>query len=158
MRQGTGAVWFTFLLTYVVMILPVSEWVQWAWPEWTTMALIYWTMTLPSRVGILTGWVLGLGLDVLLGTVLGQHALVLALVAYFSLVLHRRIRVYPILQQSFIVFLLVGLQLLMLRFVQAAVGSVPSSLLYWLPCLVSALLWPVFFFFMNIFRYRFVVS
>ncbi|HEY9135051.1 MAG TPA: rod shape-determining protein MreD [Pseudomonadales bacterium] len=158
MRRGTGVILFTFVLMYVLMILPLPEWAQWAWPEWVTMSLIYWTIVLPSRVGILTGWILGLGLDILLGTVLGEHALALALVAYLSLVLHRRVRVYPLWQQSFIVFLLIGMQLLVVRIVQAAVGTVPSSLLYWLPCLVSAFAWPFFSFILNALRYRFAIS
>jgi len=155
MGRDTGVLIFTFLLMYVLMILPLPEWAQWAWPEWSTLALIYWTMVLPSRVGMLTAWFLGLGLDVLQGTVLGQHAMALTLVAYLSLILHRRIRVYPIIQQSFIVFLLIGLQLLVVRFIQAAVGTVPNSIFYWLPCLVSAFLWPFFSYFMNSLRYRF---
>lgn len=155
MGRGTGVLILTFIAMYILMILPLPQTVQWYWPEWTTMCLIYWIMNLPSRVGMLSAWVLGCGLDVLLGTVLGQNALALTLVAYLTLMLHRRVRVYPLIQQSLIVFLLVGLQLLLVRFVQAAVGTVPDSLLYWLPSLTSAFFWPFFSVLMDSIRLRF---
>ena len=59
------------------------------------LVLVYWCLALPERVGVLAGWSIGLVLDVLNGSILGQHAFGLAFVAYVALQYHRRVRVYP---------------------------------------------------------------
>ena len=73
------------------------------------LILIYWCIALPHRVGIATGLVAGLGVDVLEGAILGQNALAMVVVALLSLLLYQRLRVYSILQQAGVVFFLVGI-------------------------------------------------
>ena len=53
-------------------------------PEWITLVLIYWVIALPKTVGMKSAWVLGLLTDALLGSLLGQHALVFMLAVYVS--------------------------------------------------------------------------
>ena len=53
-------------------------------PDWVVMVLIYWIIALPHRVGIVTAWGTGLIVDVLLGSLLGQHALAYIVIAYVA--------------------------------------------------------------------------
>ena len=78
--HGYGVILLTFMVAYVLAILPLPPWLQWGRPEWVALTLIYWSIALPERVGIATGLVLGVGLDVLEGAVLGQNALALMVV------------------------------------------------------------------------------
>ena len=91
--HGYGVILLTFMVAYVLAILPLPPWLQWGRPEWVALTLIYWSIALPERVGIATGLVLGVGLDVLEGAVMGQNALALMVVVALSLVLYQRLRV-----------------------------------------------------------------
>jgi rod shape-determining protein MreD len=94
-------------------------------------------------VGIVTGLLLGVGLDVLEGAVLGQNAFALVVVALLSLVLYQRLRVYSLWQQAGVVFVLIGINQLICQWVQNLQGVGARSLFFLLPAVSSALLWPV---------------
>ena len=143
--HGYGVVILTFLVAYILAILPLPPWLQWGRPEWVALTLIYWSIALPERVGIASGLVLGVGLDVLEGAVLGQNALALMVVVLLSLMLYQRLRVYNLGQQAGVVFILVGINQLICQWVQNIEGLGASSLLFLLPAVSSALLWPVVF-------------
>ena len=63
------------------------------------MVLMYWVMALPYRVGIGSAWVAGIVLDVLEGSVLGLNALGLVVIAYITLSLHQRLRMFSSLRK-----------------------------------------------------------
>lgn len=133
----------SFLVAYVLALLPLPAWLLWARPEWVALTLIYWTIALPHRVGILTGLVLGVMLDALEGAVLGQNAFSLVVVALLCLTLYQRLRVFSVLQQAGTVFVLIGINQLVCQWVQNLEGVASPSLLFLLPAVTSALLWPV---------------
>ena len=156
--RGTPAVIATIFIAALLTVLPLPEAVSLGRPEWLSLVLIYWVIALPHRVGVLWGFAVGLFQDVLTGAVLGQHAVALALVAYVAIAAHKRIRVFPPLQQSVVIFLLVGTGALMSYTVQNAVGRVlvpPVWVL--LPALVSALVWRPTFSLLRWTRRRFLV-
>jgi rod shape-determining protein MreD len=144
-RQGFGyiVILLTFLAAAVLSVVPLPPWLQWARPEWITLTLIYWCMALPHRVGIASGLLAGLGLDVLEGAVLGQHALALVVVALLALLLYQRLRVYSLWQQAGVVFILVGIVQLICQWIQKIEGASAVPPLFLLPAISSALLWPV---------------
>lgn len=123
-------------------ILPMPDWSQDFRPPWVTMTLIYWTLALPSRVGVFWGFATGLVLDVTTGTVLGQHALSLSVVGYLGVELHQRIRIFPMLQQAVSVWVLLLVERLLSLWVIGATGQPTPTLSYWLPTFVGTLLWP----------------
>lgn len=141
--QGYMVIVATFLVAYVLAVLPLPHWLVDGRPEWVALVLIYWCIALPQRVGVATGVVIGLGLDVLEGAVLGQNALSLLFVALLCVLLYQRLRVYSLWQQSAVVFVLVGIQQLLCQWVQSLEGIGAQSRLFLLPALTSALLWPV---------------
>jgi len=133
----------TFLVAYILAVLPLPPWLQWGRPDWVALTLIYWCIALPHRVGITTGLVLGLGIDVLEGAVLGQNAFALVVVALLSLILYQRLRVYSLSQQAGVVFILVGINQLICQWLQNIEGVSTLPRLFLLPAFSSALLWPV---------------
>ena len=122
--QGYWVILLSFVAAYVLAVLPLPQWLLWGRPEWTALALIYWTIALPHRVGIVTGLLLGVGLDVLEGAVLGQNAFALVVVALLSLILYQRLRVYSLWQQAGVVFVLIGINQLICQWVQNLGGLV----------------------------------
>jgi len=133
----------TFFVGFVLAIVPLPVWLMWARPEWLALLLIYWTIALPHRIGVVTAVCVGVFLDVLEGAVMGQNVLALGVVSLLSLVLYQRMRVTSLWQQAAMVFLLVGINQLVCQWIQNLQGVAAQSLLFLLPAVTSALLWPV---------------
>jgi rod shape-determining protein MreD len=148
----------TFLLATLLSIIPMPEWLIWARPEMLALVLINWAIAQPHRVGIFTGLVLGVLMDVLEGAVLGQNALSLAVLAMLSLVLYQRMRVTSLWQQSAMVFLLIGINQLICQWIQNLQGVASQSLIFLLPAFTSALLWPVILLILRGLRRHYEVS
>ncbi|PCJ16160.1 MAG: rod shape-determining protein MreD [Gammaproteobacteria bacterium] len=155
---GTWVIVFSFCVAYFLALLPFPHWAEWGRPEWVALVLLYWVIALPHRVGVMTGWMVGLGVDVMEGSVLGLNALSLAVMAYLAILLHRRLRVFPAWQQALAVLVLVGLSQLMVRVISNLVGGMPSTMWYWVPSIVSAFLWPWLLVILRFIRRRFVVT
>ena len=145
MNSGFWVIALTFLVALMLSAVPLPEWIQWGWPKWVAMVLIYWVIALPHRVGVSVGWIIGLFLDILQGSLLGQNALALSLVAYLAHSLHQRLRMYSVLQQSAMVLVLLGINQLICYWIQGLVGVRAQTLWFLLPTVVSTLLWPGMF-------------
>jgi len=156
--QGYGVILLTFLIAFTLAVLPLPQWLLWGRPEWVALTLIYWTIALPNRVGIATALILGVLLDGVEGALLGQNAFALVVVALLALVLYQRLRVYGLWQQAAVVFVLVGINQLICQWVQNLQGVGARSLLFLLPALSSALLWPVVLHVLRGLRRRYQVS
>jgi len=91
-----------------------------------------------------TAWVLGLLVDVLRADILGMNALAMALIAYLVLAAHQRFQLFPLAQQSLLVFLLVGLAQMVVHFLHQLLGASSSGFNYLLPAVTSGLVWPIF--------------
>ena len=141
--EGRLVIVVTLCVAMLLAILPMPEWARPFRPQWVTLVLLYWAIALPQRVGMVTGLLLGVGLDVLEGAVLGQNAFALVVVALLSLTLYQRLRVYSLWQQASVVFVLIGINQLICQWVQNLEGAGAGSLLFLLPAFSSALLWPV---------------
>ncbi|MEM6406429.1 MAG: rod shape-determining protein MreD, partial [Pseudomonadota bacterium] len=104
--SGPILIWLTLLPALILSIIPLPEWARPYRPEWVSLVLIYWCIALPHRIGVSTGFSLGILLDTLTGTLFGQHALSLSLLAYLSHTFHAQLRVMPLGQQAWAVLLL----------------------------------------------------
>lgn len=149
MQKRAHATWvilLTFFIAYLLAIVPFPDWAMNYRPEWVPMVLIYWAMALPYRVGIGWAWAVGLVLDILEGSILGINAISLVIIAYVTLSLHQRLRMFSTLQQSGLVLALVGLNLMVCHWLLIVTGqSVPANLLYLMAALTSAIIWPSLF-------------
>jgi len=141
-HHGGAAIFGTFIVAIMLTLLPLPDWAAYFRPEWVSLVVIYWCITLPDRVGVGIAWIAGLFLDIVHGAVMGQYAMALAIVAYFTLSLHQRLRVFPMMQQMFVVLLLILFQQLIVIWIKGFIGESPDSLRYWIPSFSSMLLWP----------------
>jgi rod shape-determining protein MreD len=132
----------TLIGALTLSILPLPSWGESLRPQWVVLVLIYWCLVQPARAGVLTGFAFGLAQDVVSGALLGAHAFSLAMVAFLAEELHRRIRAYPLWQQSLVVWLLLLVERLLSLWVHGAIGQPTPTLAYWLPTFVGMLLWP----------------
>ncbi len=140
--QGLWVIMLSFLAAFLLSILPMPAWLQWARPEWVALVLIYWVIALPHRIGVSVAFVAGTLLDVLEGGILGAHALALVVVAYVATLLHQRLRMFVVWQQAMMVFILVGINQLICQWVHSLGTLGDRSLSFLLPAVFSALFWP----------------
>jgi len=148
----------SFIAALMMTALPLPDWaVNWR-PAWVAMVLIYWCMALPNKVSIGVAWTTGIIMDVLQGTLLGMNALGLTLLAYITIKLHQRVRMFPLTQQAiFVMFLILIYQLLSL-WVRGLMGFPPNSWTYWMPAFTSMIIWPWLFIILRDIRRKYHVS
>lgn len=144
----------TFAAAIILSIMPVPAWAEPFRPDWVALVLIYWCMTAPDRVGVASGWLVGLIMDVLYGSLLGQQALAKTLLAFLVLKIHLQLRMFPRWQQGVTVFVLIGLNQLLVVWIKGAIGQAPNSWAYWVQTVVSALIWPWLFILLRDLRRR----
>lgn len=140
--QNGFVIFTTLLLALMLALLPMPEWTVWVRPAWVLMVLIYWTIMMPSYVNVGIAWVTGIVMDLLTGTLLGEHAIAFTLVIYFVSRMQMRLQMYPLLQQSLSMLFFVLFYQFILYCIQGFIGQLPESHLYWLSSVISMLLWP----------------
>jgi rod shape-determining protein MreD len=156
-HHGGGIIVFTFVVALLLTILPLPDWARFLRPDWVGLVLIYWCMAVPDRVGVNTGWFAGLMVDLVTGTLLGQHALSLTVVAYLTLRLHQRIRLFPMLQQAFTIMVLLILHQLIALWISRIIGRHGVPWHFWTPSLLGMMLWPVVYTLLRGMRHQFRV-
>ena len=135
----------SMLVAFLLTSLPLPDSLQPYRPDWVLLVLVYWCLAWPERIGITVGWVVGLLLDVMHGSLLGQNALALVTISYIAHIMHLRMRMFPLWQQSMIVLFMVLLHLGIGAWVRGITGGFMLDWQYWMPAVVSAAIWPLIF-------------
>ncbi|MBS3935372.1 MAG: rod shape-determining protein MreD [Sulfuritalea sp.] len=132
-------IYFSLLAAFALNLAPLGR--VPGIPDWLALALCFWCIHQPLKIGMGAGFFFGLAMDVALGSVMGQHAFAYVLLAYAAGGLARRVLWFPLAQQALHVLpLLLGAQLVMLT-LRLATGAEFPGLAYFLSSLVAALLW-----------------
>jgi len=156
--HGGKTILISFLAALILTIIPLPPLLQVVRPEFITIVLIYWCIALPTRVGVGIGWLSGLVLDVLTDTLLGQHALTLAIIAFLSIKFHQQIRVFPVWQQAITIFVLVAFQATITLWIKGLLSEAPSFTTIMLPAISTALFWPPGYFLMRQIRRNYHIN
>jgi len=141
LRRGTPVITLSFIFALMLTIMPLYGWAEEIRPHFVLMTVMYWAMALPHRVNIGVAWVMGLLLDVSYDAVLGQYALAMVLIAFFTVNLHQRLRVFPLWQQSIVVFVFAMNYSLVVLWIKGITGTAPSVWTILAPCFTTAVLW-----------------
>jgi rod shape-determining protein MreD len=132
---------FTLLLALAFELLPLGR--QPAMPDVLAVALVFWNVHQPRRVGIGLAFVFGLMIDVHQGALLGQHAFSYTLLSFVAITIHRRLLWFGVIEQAVqILPLFVAVHGVSLAVRMLAGGMFPGWWLVLAP-LFEALLWPV---------------
>ncbi len=153
--KGRFVIFFSFAAAIFMNLLPMPALIKSFTPDWVALVLVYWVMAVPSRVGVLVGWTVGLFVDVLYGTLFGIHAMSLALVAYLIQVTYHRLRLFPRWKQSINISVVIGIHMLLSLVLRSFVGPVNSGIAYWTPLLGALLFWPWIFILLRDIRRKF---
>ncbi len=157
-RYNNGwVIWLSLALALLLSVAPMPQNLALARPLWLGMFIAYWAIALPHRGGMAAAFFFGLMLDVLSGTLLGQNGLPLILTIFLVLSLQQRLRMFPLLQQSLVLMVMLGIGQLVQLWLNTLTGNRPPTLLFLIPVPVSALLWPWVFVALQWARRRFNV-
>ena len=79
--------WFVLISLFIIaLVMEIAPWpagFQGFKPAWLVLILLYWVLAVPRKVNIGCAFTLGLVWDLVLGSTLGIHALVLSVFTYF---------------------------------------------------------------------------
>jgi rod shape-determining protein MreD len=114
-------------------------------PDWIILVLMYWSIAIPERFGVFTAFSVGLLTDVLTGHLLGQYALIYALICYLSIKEYRRLRQFPLPQQCLFVGLCLFCGQSLLFGMESMQGANHLPLSFWYSVFSGMLAWPVVF-------------
>ena len=145
----------TFIVGLMLTVMPLPESAEPFRPDWLALVVIFWAMQLPRTWSVGSAWFIGIVLDVSYGTLLGQHALALCLVAFATVRFHLLMRVFPLSQLSATIFALLALYQFILFWVNGVAGVTASTITYWAPVITGTLVWPFLFMFLSGVRYRY---
>ena len=82
-------IWGSLMLALLLNMLPLGR-VAWM-PDFVAVALVFWSVHQPRRVGIGVAFAFGLCMDVQQVALLGQHAWAYTALSYFAITIHRRL-------------------------------------------------------------------
>jgi len=133
--------WTTLIIALLLNLIPLGR--QPAMPDMMALALVFWNVHQPRRVGVGAAFVFGLLMDVHDGALLGQHALAYTLLSYFAIAIHRRLLWFsPGAQAVHVLPLFAAAHLTSLLLRLATGADFPGWSMLLAP-LVEALAWPV---------------
>jgi rod shape-determining protein MreD len=137
--------WFapaaTVVVALMLAIIPLPEGARPFRPDWVAVVLLYWSLIEPRRYGLLTAFWLGIVLDTLSGSLLGQHSLALLIIVYLSQRLYLRIRTFPASQVAILVIALLATYELVLFLVDGFAGRQVPLIERWAPVVTGGMLW-----------------
>ena len=93
-----------------LLVALLLNWLPWqgVWlalrPDFAALVLLYWCTHKPYRVGIGIAWMVGMLADVADASLFGQHALAYVVLAFGGVVLHRRVQMFDLRQQTLQIF------------------------------------------------------
>jgi rod shape-determining protein MreD len=147
--NGGWLILLTILLGMVLAVLHLPEslpqWLGWLRPSWVALVVFFWVLEVPHRIGLVSAWILGLGLDVLQAEPLGLNGALLAGLTYVTWRFYERVRMYSTLQQCGLLFVLLTVMELLRAGARDLLGSGAWSAAAFLPPLISAVIWPLLF-------------
>ena len=91
-------IWGTLLAALAFNLVPLGR--QPAMPDLLALALVFWNVHQPRRVGVGMAFAFGLLMDVHDGAMLGQHALAYTLLSFFAVAIHRRLLWFTVPSQA----------------------------------------------------------
>lgn len=140
------AIW---VVAFVLEIMPWPTGFQGFRPMWAVLVVMYWTLALPNKINVGTAFVTGIVWDLVLGSVLGIHALVLSIAIYFVAKYHLILRNLSLWLQSILVMLYCVVIRFAIFFVEWVLHGVQFNSQEILGAVFSGVLWPWVFLLMR---------
>ena len=143
-RSDAGFYWLplSLLLALLLGLLPLPDAIVPLRPYWLGLVLIYWLLETPDWAGMGIAFGIGLLGDLVFGTLIGEQALRLVVIAFIVQRFRARLRFFPLWQQSVAVFALLVNDRVIAAGVRMTMGEGLPRWPFWLAPLLALALWP----------------
>ncbi len=131
----------TLLLAFLANLVPLGR--MPAMPDFLAVALVFWNVHQPRRVGVGVAFLFGLMMDVHGGALLGQHALAYTLLSFGAISLHRRLLWFGVAEQALQVLPLFALAHVVSVAIRLAAGGMFPGWWMLLAPVLESMLWPL---------------
>ena len=118
----------------------------------------YWALALPERVNVGVAFIVGLVLDLLLGTSIGVHSFAMSLSVFVLAANYQRLRNYSVWQQAIVIGILCALYNLVVFWLMHLLTDIYFMLTYMWPVITSMVIWPWIFWLLRRVRRQFRLS
>lgn len=133
---------FGFVVALILSILPMPELISAFRPPWVLLLVLYIEYFLPGNFKLTALLFVGLLLDVLLATVIGEHSFALLLVTWIASSKSRRFQFFSMMQQIFLIGFFCLLYQSIISLIAVLLGFNYSILAPFASAIVSMFLWP----------------
>ncbi|HLU13393.1 MAG TPA: rod shape-determining protein MreD [Arenimonas sp.] len=156
MNRGVSAwvLYGSLFFGLLVMVLPLPAGIDVARPYLLALLLVYWLLECPHRVGLGTAFLAGLVADLASGTLLGEQAMRLVILAFLVQRFRARLRFFPLWQQAAAVGALLLNDRLVALVIHAVAGIGLPHWGTWVSPLLGFALWPWLFLLLDELRLR----
>lgn len=158
LNHGFIILYATFIAALILQVFPLPLWAHQARPDIPLLVLIYWGLALPDRIGIFTAVVIGILVDALTFSLLGQHALAYTVAISIVLAMHKRLRLLPMWQQALMVLVILYIERLIAALILGITNGLLPDMLFWLSPIIGMFLWPWTFIFLRGLRQNFHIQ
>jgi rod shape-determining protein MreD len=142
-----GAALFPLSLAVALLLglLPMPAALAAFKPFWVALVLCYWLLETPERVGLGVAFAAGLVTDIVHGSLLGEHALRLCMLAFIVLRFRPRLRFFTLWQQALAVFAILLNDRIVVLMIRGFSGEALPPVAFWVSPLVGLAIWPWLF-------------
>ncbi len=147
--RNYGVIYSSFFIALILSILQLPIFLSIFRPDWVLLTLIYWTLAMPDKIGSFHAFILGLLLDLLLGSTIGMHAILLPCFSYVVATNFQKIRCFSMIKTTMVVGFLVFLNEIFLYGISLSQQNIVFHDYYFWGVFTSMLIWPWFFLFMR---------
>ncbi|OOF47206.1 rod shape-determining protein MreD [Rodentibacter trehalosifermentans] len=145
--------WATIFLFFIVaLVMELAPWpmgFQAFKPAWLVLVLTYWVLAIPNKISIGIAFWIGLIWDLVLGSTLGIHALVLSIAFYFIAKNHLILRNLSLWFQSLLIIIFVFLIRFSIFLIELFLHSATFNWQEIFGAIASGILWPWVFLLMR---------
>lgn len=153
--HGKGSIYLTLIAAVLVEMVPLPAAIDFMRPDWVALAFLYWVIALPHQLNVMTAWVLGLIMDILLGSTLGIHALGFSVIAFFAATHYKTIRNFSVWQQALAMGSLIFIEQLITFWIEHLFATPRLSPRFLWAALSSTALWPSIYLLLRYIRRHF---
>lgn len=137
--------WAVALSTFcalVLMAIPLPQWLFFYWPDWIALVMVYWALSTPGRVGPLSGFIVGIFLEVLFVRKFGIEGLGLATLVFIVNRANLQLRVLSLWQQTVVIGLFIAIYKLITGWLNGMMVDFTITSEYWYSLVGDVLVWP----------------
>ncbi|MDD7425591.1 MAG: rod shape-determining protein MreD [[Actinobacillus] rossii] len=134
-----------FVIALVLEIAPWPTGFQALKPAWLVLVLTYWILALPTKINVGTAFILGVIWDVVIGSILGLHGLVLSILAYTLARYNQILANLSLWTQSLLMIVVVFILQLGIFLVELCIHSTTFNWQEIFGAIISGALWPWLF-------------